>query len=156
MAASARLANRAGRDFFSEFCLHLEKSLTPATRAGDIMTRTNFAINENASLLEASLLLEKKELSGVPVVDAKDRLIGFIGLENIMKGRKAGAMQAPVSAYMSKPAISAEASITMREVERIFYKHHIGRLLIVEDDKLQGILTRWDYLQHQKSRSAES
>jgi tRNA nucleotidyltransferase (CCA-adding enzyme) len=65
-------------------------------------------------------------------------------------------MHAPVSAYMSKPAISAEASITMREVERIFYKYHVGRLLIVEDNKLQGILTRWDYLQYQKSRSAGS
>jgi tRNA nucleotidyltransferase (CCA-adding enzyme) len=40
----------------------------------------------------------------------------------------------------------------MREVERIFYKHHIGRLLIVEDNRLQGILTRWDYLQYQKRR----
>jgi tRNA nucleotidyltransferase (CCA-adding enzyme) len=156
MAASARLTNREGRNFFDEFCLYLEKSLAPATRAGDIMTMTNFAINEKASLLEASLLLEKKDLSGLPVVDGEERLTGFIGLENIMKGRKAGAMNAPVSAYMSKPAISAEASITMREVERIFYKYHVGRLLIVEDGKLQGILTRWDYLQYQKRRSAGS
>jgi tRNA nucleotidyltransferase (CCA-adding enzyme) len=152
MAGSAKLTNREGRDFFDEFCLHLEKSLTPATRAGDIMTRTTLAINENASLLAASLLLEKEDLGGVPVTDGQERLTGFLGLENIMKGRKAGAMKAPVRAYMSKPAISAEASITMREVERIFYKYHIGRLLIVEDGRLQGILTRWDYLQHQKRR----
>jgi tRNA nucleotidyltransferase (CCA-adding enzyme) len=152
MAASAKLTNREGRGFFDEFCLHLEKSLEPATRAADIMIRTTLAISENASLLDASLLLEQKDLSGVPVVDGQERLTGFIGLENIMKGRKAGAMNAPVSAYMSKPAISAAPSITMREVERIFYKHHIGRLLIVEDNRLQGILTRWDYLQYQKRR----
>jgi tRNA nucleotidyltransferase (CCA-adding enzyme) len=152
MAASAKVTNRHGQDFFDEFCLYLEESLAPATRAGDIMTKTSLAIAENASLLDASLLLEKEDLSGVPVVDEQEQLTGFIGLENIMKGRKAGAMQAPVKAYMSKPAISADASITMREVERIFYKHHIGRLLIVEDRKLQGILTRWDYLQYQKRR----
>jgi tRNA nucleotidyltransferase (CCA-adding enzyme) len=152
MAASAKLTNREGRDFFNEFCLYLEKSLAPATRAGDIMTRTSLVINETASLLEASLLLEKEDLSGVPVVDDQEQLTGFIALENIMKGRKAGAMKAPVRAYMSKPAIAAESSITMREVERIFYKHHIGRLLIVEGGKLQGIVTRWDYLQYQKRR----
>jgi tRNA nucleotidyltransferase (CCA-adding enzyme) len=152
MAASAKITKRDGQDFFNEFCLHLENSLAPATRAGDIMTKTTLAISESVSLLEASLLLEKEDLGGVPVVDEQERLTGFIGLENIMKGRKAGAMQAPVSAYMSKPAISADASITMREVERIFYKHHIGRLLIVEDHRLRGILTRWDYLQYQKRR----
>jgi tRNA nucleotidyltransferase (CCA-adding enzyme) len=152
MAASAKLTNREGRDFFNEFCLHLEKSLAPATRAGDIMTKTTLAIDENATLLDASLLLETEDLSGVPAADGQGQVTGFIGLENIMKGRKAGAMKAPVRAYMSKPAITAEASITMREVERIFYKHHIGRLLIVEDGRLQGILTRWDYLQYQKRR----
>jgi tRNA nucleotidyltransferase (CCA-adding enzyme) len=152
MAASAKLTHREGRAFFDEFCLHLEQSLAPATRAGDIMTKTTLAINESASLLDASLLLEQEDLSGVPVVDDQGRLTGFIALENIMKGRKAGAMKAPVRAYMSKPAVSAEASITMREVERIFYKHHIGRLLIVQDHRLQGIVTRWDYLQHQKRR----
>jgi tRNA nucleotidyltransferase (CCA-adding enzyme) len=152
-AGSAKITNREGRDFFDEFCLHLENSLVPATRAADIMTETTLAIDENASLLDASLLLEKEDIGGVPVVNVEDRLTGFIGLENIMKGRRAGAMNAPVKAYMSKPAVSADASVTMREVERLFYKYHIGRLPIVDDGKLRGILTRWDYLQYQKHRS---
>jgi tRNA nucleotidyltransferase (CCA-adding enzyme) len=151
-AASAKVTNRDGKSVFDEFCLYLEKSLAPATRAGDIMTKTTLAIYENASLLDASLLLEKEDLGGIPVVDDQEQLTGFIGLENIMKGRKAGAMKAPVRAYMSRPAISAEASITMREVERIFYKYHIGRLPIVENGRVQGIVTRWDYLQYQKRR----
>jgi tRNA nucleotidyltransferase (CCA-adding enzyme) len=62
-------------------------------------------------------------------------------------------MSAPVKAYMSKPAVSADSSVTMREVERLFYKYHIGRLPIVDNGKLRGILTRWDYLQYQKRRS---
>jgi tRNA nucleotidyltransferase (CCA-adding enzyme) len=62
-------------------------------------------------------------------------------------------MEAPVRAYMSRPAISADASVTLREVERLFYKHHIGRLPIVKDRKLQGILTRWDYIQYQKNQA---
>ncbi|MDR1248105.1 MAG: CBS domain-containing protein [Treponema sp.] len=153
MAASAKITNREGQDFFNEFCLHLKTFLSPATRAGDIMNRTTLAINENATLLNASLFLEKEDLSGVPVVDDEKQLTGFIALENIMKGRRAGAMRAPVKAYMSKPAISADASVTLREVERLFYKHHIGRLPIVQDRKLQGMLTRWDYIQYQKKQA---
>jgi tRNA nucleotidyltransferase (CCA-adding enzyme) len=65
-------------------------------------------------------------------------------------------MNAPVRAYMSKPAITAVGAVTMREVERMFYKHHIGHLPIVEDHKLVGIVTRWDYLQYKNRRTNNS
>jgi tRNA nucleotidyltransferase (CCA-adding enzyme) len=41
----------------------------------------------------------------------------------------------------------------MREIERIFYRHHIGHLPIVEEGKLAGIVTRWDYLEYRKRTS---
>jgi tRNA nucleotidyltransferase (CCA-adding enzyme) len=40
----------------------------------------------------------------------------------------------------------------MREVERLFYKHHIGHLPILEDEVLIGIVTRWDFLEYKKRR----
>jgi tRNA nucleotidyltransferase (CCA-adding enzyme) len=40
----------------------------------------------------------------------------------------------------------------MREVERLFYKHHIGHLPILEDEHLVGIVTRWDFLEYKKRR----
>ncbi|GHV30014.1 hypothetical protein AGMMS4952_16430 [Spirochaetia bacterium] len=153
LAASAKIMNREGPAFYDEFCGYLEQSLAPATRARDIMSETAFSVGEKMSLIDASLFLEKADLSGVPVVDEKGQVTGFISLRDIMKGRKAGVMKAPVSAYMSKPAISAEASVTMREIERIFYKYHIGKLPIVETGRLRGILTRWDFLGYKKRQS---
>ncbi len=152
-AASARINGRDGPSFFEEFIMYLERSLIPAVRARDIMTANIHTINENKSLLDVSMLLEDTELTGVPVVNDLGEVSGFIGLKDIMKGRKAGQMKAPVKAYMSRQVISAPGSITVREVERIFYKHHIGHLLIIEDKKLLGIVSRWDYLQFQKSRN---
>jgi len=67
-----------------------------------------------------------------------------------MKGRKNGKMQSPVKAFMSKPIISANGTATLREIERVFYKHKISHLPILEKGKLQGIVTRWDYLQFKK------
>jgi tRNA nucleotidyltransferase (CCA-adding enzyme) len=152
LAASAKITGREGGPFLEEFLTSLERSLAPATRAEDIMTREVHAVYEEMSLLDASILLEKTDLTGVPVLDGSGAVTGFISLRDIMKGRKAGAMKAPVRAYMSKPAITAGSSLTMREIERIFYKHHIGRLPIVKDDKLAGIVTRWDYLGYKKNQ----
>jgi tRNA nucleotidyltransferase (CCA-adding enzyme) len=153
LAASAKIASRDGPAFFDEFRAYLDKSLSPATRARDVMTRDVRTISENKNLLEASLLLEEMDLTGIPVLSDAGTLSGFISLRDIMKGRRSGLMNAPVKAYMSKPLISSEGSVTMREVERIFYKHRIGHLPIMEDDKLVGIVTRWDYLEYRKRRA---
>jgi tRNA nucleotidyltransferase (CCA-adding enzyme) len=150
LAGSAKIANKEGPAFFEEFRADLERKLSPAVQSGDIMTRSVCTINENKTLLEASKVLENEDLSGVPVLNDNGVVTGFISLRDIMKGRKAGVMNAPVKAYMARPVISSPASISMREVERIFYKHHIGHLPIVEDDKLLGIVTRWDYLEYRK------
>jgi tRNA nucleotidyltransferase (CCA-adding enzyme) len=117
------------------------------------MTRDVHRVSETASLLEASIFLEKADLTGAPVQDAEGKVTGFISLRDIMKGRKAEVMKAPVRAYMSKPAVTAGSTVTMREIERIFYKHHIGRLPIVEEQKLVGIVDRWDYLQYKKRQT---
>jgi tRNA nucleotidyltransferase (CCA-adding enzyme) len=116
------------------------------------MTKEVIAVHEDLSLLEASKLLEESDHSAMPVLNGLGELTGFISLRDIMKGRKAGAMKAPVRAYMTKPAISAGPLVTMREVERIFYKYHIGHLPIVEEQRLVGIVSRRDYLAYKKQR----
>ena len=155
LAASARICGRGGQEFFEEFRLYLDQSLKPATRAKDIMTKNVFTIHETTSLMDASLFLERVDLTACPVVDKEGSVYGFISLRDIMKGRKHGKMQAPVKAYMSKPVISAESNITLREIERIFYKHKISHLPILEESKLLGIVTRWDYLQFQKQKTED-
>ena len=152
LAGSAKVKSPAGAAFFNDFCGFLEKVLEPAARACDIMTTDVIAVNENKSLLDASLFLESVEHTGLPVVNDHSEIVGFLSLRDIMKGRKSGQMHAPVKAYMTRKIVTAEKHITIREVERIFYKHHIGHLPIVEDKKLLGIVTRWDYLQFKKDR----
>ena len=156
LAASAKITGREGREFFEEFRTYLEHSLEPATRAKDIMTKNVFTIHETTSLMDASLFLERVDLTAVPVVDKNGDVSGFISLRDIMKGRKNGKMQAPVKAYMSRPAVSAGSMVTLREIERIFYRYKIGYLPIVDEGKLLGIVTRWDYLQYQKHASGNS
>jgi tRNA nucleotidyltransferase (CCA-adding enzyme) len=155
LAASAKISGTDGPGFYVDFLAHLETSLAPAVRARDIMTREVRTINENKSLLEASLMLEEAELGGAPVVNDSGEVSGFIGLKDIMKGRKVSLMKAPVKAYMSRPTVCADSGITMREVERLFYRHHISHLVLTEGEALAGIISRWDYLRFQKSRGRE-
>jgi tRNA nucleotidyltransferase (CCA-adding enzyme) len=150
LAASAKITSGDGQKFFEEFRQFLNFALEPAVVVNEIMTKNVFTIHETTSLMEASMFLERVELTACPVVDKEGNVSGFISLRDIMKGRKHGKMQAPVKAYMSAPVISAGGKVTLREIERTFYKNKIGHLPILEDGKLMGIVTRWDYLQFQK------
>jgi len=153
LAASARITGRDGQQFYTEFRYFLEYALEPAARVKDIMTKNVFTIHETTTLMDASMFLERVDYTGCPVVDNEGNVSGFISLRDIMKGRKHGKMGTAVKAFMSKPVISAGSKITMRDIERIFYKHKISHLPILEDGKLIGIVTRWDYLQYRKRGS---
>ncbi|MCL2879670.1 MAG: CBS domain-containing protein, partial [Treponema sp.] len=155
-AASATIHGRDGLSFYNELCLFLEKSLAPAIRAADIMNTDIPVINENKTLLEASVLMEETELTGIPVANDQGGISGFMSLKDIMKGRKAGHIKAPIKSYMSRKIISSPPSSTMREIERIFYKYHIGHLLVIENGKLLGVVTRWDFLQVQKHKNQDT
>jgi tRNA nucleotidyltransferase (CCA-adding enzyme) len=146
-AGSAKVCGVDGPAFYTAFTGYLEHSLTPALRAQDIMTRNVFTVNENATLLEASLRMEEVNHSGFPVLNNQGELTGFLTLKEIMKGRKNAQMASPVRAYMIRDVVSAEPGTTMREIERLFYKHRIGHLPILKEQRLVGMVSRRDYLE---------
>jgi tRNA nucleotidyltransferase (CCA-adding enzyme) len=150
LAASAKIINNDGPEFYKDFRYFLDYALEPAARARDIMTKDIPTVHEKTTLLEASIFMEQAELSSVPVLNNEGDVTGLISLRDVMNGRKHGKMQAPVTAYMSRPVISTGSKATMREIERIFYKHKINCLPVIDDSKLLGIITRWDYLNFQK------
>ena len=85
------------------------------------------------------------------MVDGAGELVGFITLRDIMKGRRAGQMHAPVKGYMTRKVISTGPGTTFREMEEILLSNNIGHLPILEDRKLVGIITRSDYLAFRKA-----
>jgi tRNA nucleotidyltransferase (CCA-adding enzyme) len=151
-AGSASFTGREGPGFNQEFRSYLEQALTPATCVRDIMTKNVCTLAETDRLLDASKYMEEVDHGGLPVLNRNGEVSGFITLRDIMKGRRASQMNAPVSAYMARGVVCAVPGMTMREVERIFYKHHIGHIPVVEEGRLAGIVTRWDFLEYKKRR----
>lgn len=147
-AASATLKELVAHDFTHTFRLYLKEFLEPACSAGDIMTRDVKVASDSFSVLESSLFLEQTGHTGVPVVNEKKELVGFISLRDISKARVAGQMNASVRGYMTHKLYTAEPDATLRDLERLFLDYNIGHVPIVKDNKIVGIITRSDYLKH--------
>ncbi len=150
-AASANVKGQDGKEVFTKFELLLESHLADAITARELMTFPVKTVSQKASLIEASLQLEEQGHTGLPVVDEAGLPVGFISLRDIMKGRKADQMHAPVKGFMSKKLVSARPEATIREIERLLFDNNVGHLPVLRDGELIGILTRTDYLNFSRS-----
>jgi tRNA nucleotidyltransferase (CCA-adding enzyme) len=146
MAASALVKDSEPAEVLQRLDQCLQASLQPAVTARRIMSSEPATIRQDASLLEASLFFERADHTGAPVVDGGGRLAGFITLRDIMKGRKANAMHAPVKGYMTRRVISGQPETPVRQIERLLFANNIGHLPIIEGERIVGMVTRGDYL----------
>jgi tRNA nucleotidyltransferase (CCA-adding enzyme) len=153
-AASATIKTAEGQTMYTKFLGYLELMLSPAVTAGDIMTREVAFLRPGMSLLEASLFLEQTSHSGAPVLDSEGKITGFLTLREIMKGRKLGKMQLPVSAFMIRDPKCIPAETLLSDVEEILYRNNIGHIPVTEDRQLAGIVTRTDFLDYLRGQDS--
>jgi tRNA nucleotidyltransferase (CCA-adding enzyme) len=147
-AASALMKDMQGEHVYNNLKKYLKSAVLPAIKAEDIMTKQVDVLGENISLMDASIYLENVNHTGAPVINETGAMCGFLTLRNIMKGRKANQMHAPVKAYMTKKVITGSMNMNLRDIENIFYNNNIGHLPIMHVNRLVGILTRTDFLNY--------
>jgi tRNA nucleotidyltransferase (CCA-adding enzyme) len=142
-AASAFI--RDDRDVWTELLNQLEKVPVDALTAADLMSDRITSLSPETSVLDASLLFEQTGFTGAPVLDSRENLMGMFSLRDVSKARKAGAMKAPLTAYMTRRVISCSPGDTIREVERQMLGHNVGHLPVMEGTRMVGLITRGDY-----------
>jgi tRNA nucleotidyltransferase (CCA-adding enzyme) len=152
LAASAQLKGRSGRAVLEELDRHLSQALEPAPTAARIMRRDLPALREDMSLLEAAEALEKANRTGAPVAGSGGELVGFLSLRDIMKGRQAAQMRAPVKAYMTRNVLTVTPETPLREIGELFLNRPVGHLPVVDSGRLVGLASRSDYLGYMEER----
>ncbi len=80
----------------------------------------------------------------MPVVDDEDRLVGVISRRDFKKVRKSKQMLSPVKAIMSRDLITIPHDKSAIEAARLMIKHDIGRIPVMKEEKIIGIITRSD------------
>src|ERR1017187_6643716 len=109
-----------------------------------------YTLPESATLREAASLMAKFHISGVPIVNADDRLIGIITNRDLQFER---SLDRPVNAAMttSERLITAPVGTTLDEAERIMGKHRIEKLPVVDKGgHLIGLITVKDILKRRQ------
>ncbi|HEY2824582.1 MAG TPA: IMP dehydrogenase, partial [Gemmatimonadales bacterium] len=91
-------------------------------------------------LHEAAALMARFRISGVPIVDAKGKLVGIITNRDLQFERR---MDRPIREAMTKDGlVTAPVGTTLDDAERILAEHRIEKLPVVDQDgTLKGLIT---------------
>ena len=113
----------------------------------DLMSFPVFTVLPDVSMERVALILREKGCTGVPVVKG-EKLVGIISRRDFKKVKKKNQLKAPVKAFMNTNVKTISTDISLIQAARLMVKHDIGRLPVVDNDRIIGILTRSDAMRY--------
>jgi CBS domain-containing protein len=139
-------------------------------RAMDVMTTNVITVGPNTSVQEVATLLSERGISGVPVVDAQDRVVGIVsegdllhrvetGTERRVQRRRSWWLDRigsdedlardyvkshgrTVKDVMTREVISVTDTTELADIATLLETKGIKRVPVVRDGKLVGIVSR--------------
>ena len=145
-AGSAMIKNGEREALCIEVKDSLDLILKSAMTAREMMTSPVKTILPETTIEKAGSLMYRYGHSGYPVVK-NEQLLGIITRRDLDKATHHGLGHAPVKAYMSTNIMTIEPDFTLEEIQNIIIEHNIGRLPVLEDGKLIGIITRTNMIE---------
>ncbi|WP_282792643.1 CBS domain-containing protein [Streptomyces sp. CC224B] len=123
---------------------------------GEVMTRDVVQTSPTTPLQHIVRLLDHHRLSGLPVVDEDDKVLGVASRTDLVRTRTGWLNWSPADAVtvtvtvggvMSSPAVTVHPEQTVPDAARLMERRGVERLPVVdEEDRLIGIATRSDLL----------
>jgi CBS domain-containing protein len=141
-----------------------------AMKISDIMTRSVVSVREEATIFEAIRLMLQYKISGLVVVDEKDRLTGIVTEGDFLRRREFGTQKQRsrwiqffvgsgtlaeeyvqssgrrISEVMTRSVYSVTEDASLSEAVQMMEHHRVKRLPVVRDDKVIGIVSRANFL----------
>ncbi|MFM7190797.1 MAG: CBS domain-containing protein, partial [Microcystaceae cyanobacterium] len=114
--------------------------------ARDLMSSPVRTIRPQTTIEQAQRILFRYGHSGLSVVDDQEQLVGVISRRDLDLALHHGFSHAPVKGYMARNVKVIGPETLLPEIEATMVTFDVGRLPVVDQGKLIGIVTRTDVL----------
>lgn len=130
------------------------------THVAEVMSRDSIVLHEQDSVEYAGMVLLREGISGAPVIDDDGALVGVFSHTDVL-ARFAAPRQRrgpiarlddrharahTVGEACTRPAVTIGSSATIDNAARELLDRDIGRLIVVDDGAMVGVLSRSDVL----------
>jgi len=134
-----------------------------ALKIADVMSDSARSIHEKDLIKNAMSLMRDLEVRTVPVVDDQDRLVGIIGIRDIVqyswtgpgtqamgrqdKGGNNNPVEMEVRSLMHDSPITMTAEDDLTKAINTMVEKNISTIPVVSGDRMVGIVTKYDILE---------
>lgn len=124
--------------------------VTKVKRSESFIIDNPITISPKTSLFEAKTLSKENNISGILVVDEKNKLLGIITKRDIAYQPKEYDKK-PIRDFMTKKLITASPGIAVEKAKNLLSKHKIEKLPLVDKSgALKGLITLSDIIKKEK------
>ena len=123
----------------------------PAT-VGDFMTRRLVTFHPEQSMDHVIKVLLEKKISGAPVIDDEDNLVGIISegdcLKEVVRGKYTNtpSLSGKVCEHMAENVQMMHPDMNVFEAAQMFLNMRLRRFPVVKDGKLLGQISQKDVM----------
>ncbi len=95
-------------------------------------------------IFEAKEVMKKYKISGLPITDEKNKLVGILTNRDI---RFETRLNLSIEKAMTKDLVTVPLGTSLEEAEKLFHKHKIEKIMMVDKNfSLKGLITYKDIL----------
>ncbi|EDZ95807.1 MAG: CBS domain-containing protein [Limnospira sp. PMC 1291.21] len=145
-AASVTLRDVDPQSTLETLVTNFKAQIPPSPTARELMSSPVRTIRPETSVGEAHRILLRYGHSGLSVLDDNHQLVGIISRRDIDIALHHGFNHSPVKGYMTPQLRTITPDTSLPEIESIMVTYDIGRLPVLENGNLVGIVTRTDVL----------
>jgi len=119
-------------------------------KARDLMQTRMVAVTRGYSAREVAILIHSGTCSGIPVIEPGNHLVGIVTEFDVLKALVAGKDLHDLKAedIMTSQPVTVEESATAETVINHMIQHQIIRIPVVREDRLLGMISRMDLMDH--------
>jgi IMP dehydrogenase len=115
-------------------------------RAESLVISKPFAIGPEETVERARGIMERRDVSGLVVVDEQGKLVGLVSARDVRFVRNPDLYVSDVMTPRQK-LVTAPADVSFEEAQELFNAHKVEKLPLVEDGSVVGLITARDLSQ---------
>lgn len=156
-AASVNLRSSTPQETLDAILAEFKQQIPQPVTARDLMSSPVRTIRPDTSIEQAERILFRYGHSGLFVVNAQAELVGIISRRDLDLALHHGFSHAPVKGYMTRNVKTINPDTPLQEIEALMVTYDVGRLPVLFQGDLVGIVTRTDVLRqlHQSKKQEE-
>ncbi len=144
-AASASIKNSNLEEVIEQIKKGIFEKTYPGRLARDIMSSPVKTLPPDLRMEEAGKIMLRYGHTGLPVVE-EGTIVGIISRRDIDMANIHDLGHAPVKGFMTTEVFSVTPQTPLNDIQNIMVQEDVGRLPVIDHNKLVGIVSRTDIL----------